>query len=283
VYIILQFAIIGPRDEICHGSERFSHWVGAVKVAVVACFFLSSFTHMIIAAFLGYGIQRDMDHPVAVYSASATVSLIAGISTLVTVLDGERHICKDVFGVETYQAQWAEWITTVPLLGYITIALEDKSKISWRDKGAIASTALMIAFGFAMNFKGAESSPSGSWSEHEWKAYGCVMFVISVLCMSAVIVIAWRAANETKVYKEAELVASVASARWQVERAAMKGWLSRLLVVFLPMFPAIYVLRWTKVISRYNKSAFIGLIPSLVSFPFTLLLWCYPCAASFHR
>jgi hypothetical protein len=90
----------------------------------------------------------------AIYTAVLTVNIIAASAFLLTFLMNYGGICTDVFGVVSTTPQWAEWLVTVPLMVYMTLAIEDKPALTFRDKAVIAVFICAIAFGFLLNFRG---------------------------------------------------------------------------------------------------------------------------------
>ena len=49
--------------------------------------------------------------------------------------------------MQTFSSQWPEWLVDVPLLGYITVALEDKYELEREDMILITMMFCMIFFG----------------------------------------------------------------------------------------------------------------------------------------
>jgi hypothetical protein len=189
--------------------------------------------------------EELMEHPRSAYAACATVSFIAGISTIISLTSGNSRICKDALGVETYLSQWAEWMVLVPMLGYITVGVEDKSSLSREDLAFILLMFLMIFFGFAMNFIAEGSSANAA-------SYGWLMFGLSCLCYvgSCALVATYRRRTMAVLNGE-ESHQSRGRSDWQAERIVTKYRLSSYLLVFMPFFPLIYLLGFTRAINRY--------------------------------
>ena len=59
-------------------------------------------------------------------------------------------ICEDMLGVESVCGQWAEWLTSVPLIVYMTIAVEDKKSLALGDFIVIGSCFLCVFCGFLL-------------------------------------------------------------------------------------------------------------------------------------
>lgn len=66
-----------------------------------------------------------------------------------------------MLGVESVCGQWAEWLTSVPLIVYMTIAVEDKLALDGEDYIIIGSCVGCILFGFLMNFSYKENYHAG--------------------------------------------------------------------------------------------------------------------------
>lgn len=69
-----------------------------------------------------------------------TISMIAGISSMLTFVYDWGGVCVDAFKVYSTGAQFGEWIAVVPLLVYSAIAIQEKTNFSSNDIGAIMST-----------------------------------------------------------------------------------------------------------------------------------------------
>jgi hypothetical protein len=146
-YILLQAFV--SYFSICNGTEEIEQWTQQVIVAIAGCFMLSVAYHAIIGVTMGAYSQnsKQLSYPRSVYAAAATVSLLAGISACIKINDNYHSICKDALGMETFSSQWPEWLVDVPLLGYITVALEDKYELGTEDIILICMMFSMIFFG----------------------------------------------------------------------------------------------------------------------------------------
>jgi magnesium-transporting ATPase (P-type) len=124
-------AIVGYQNKICPlGAEPFSSDTHTANIIVASCFTLLFVHNIISMSFFFSSNQKDMQHPRSVYGAAATITLIAGISNIISLTSsGSRHICEDALGIETYHSQWADWMVTVPLMGYVALAIEDKRRL----------------------------------------------------------------------------------------------------------------------------------------------------------
>ena len=63
---------------------------------------------------------------VGVYCAALLESLIASSSSLLTAYWGYGGVCTDMLGAQSPCAMWAEWLCSVPLLLYMSIAIEGR-------------------------------------------------------------------------------------------------------------------------------------------------------------
>ena len=146
-YIVLQSSI--SYFSVCNGKEPIEPWAQTVIIAIAGCFMLSVAYHTIIGVAMGryYRNSKELSYPRSVYAAAAVVSLVAGISACIKIRDNYQSICKDAFGMETFSSQWPEWLVDVPLLGYITVALEDKFELGREDVILICMMFSMIFFG----------------------------------------------------------------------------------------------------------------------------------------
>jgi hypothetical protein len=238
-YLILQ-ALIGAQRGICTIREPFSQWTQNFNVICASCFMLSVCHHFIVGAFLGTWQHKDMDHPRSVYAAAATVSLIAGISNIITIANGYTHICIDSLGISTYHTQWAEWLVTVPLLGYITCAVDDKIALSNQDIMVIALMFLTIFFGFLMNL------PNVSASEE----IGIFYFIVSCMCVGGNIYLAMQSHRERiRIENSGD---QEANTLWRLQRLNMQARLAWFLTAVLPLFPANYLLGLFDYFNRYG-------------------------------
>jgi hypothetical protein len=239
VYALLE-SILGSNEAFCSkGQQPFEIWAVHVNFIVAACFMLSAFHNATMATLMGSFFNKHMDYPRSAYAASATVSLVAGISSIVSLTKGKTHICKDVFGIETYHAQWAEWLVAMPLIGYIAIAVEDKDALNREDILVIVLMFLTILFGFVMNV---------SHSSHSKHQLGWGFFSISCICYLGNIVMA--ASAWSKVRESSTTDKGVVHSGWKLGRSVLKYRLSLMLLLVLPIFPIIYLLRYFHIISR---------------------------------
>ena len=146
-YIILQSLV--SYFSVCTGTEPIEPWTQRVITSIAGCFMLSVFYHGFIGVAMGAysSDSKELAYPRSVYAAAAVISLVAGISACIKVNDNYQSICTDALGMQTFSSQWPEWLVDVPLLGYITVALEDKYELEREDMILITMMFCMIFFG----------------------------------------------------------------------------------------------------------------------------------------
>ena len=182
----------------------------------------------------------------AIYCAVLTVNLIAGSSFLITFLNEFGGICTDVFGVPSTTPQWAEWIVTVPLMVYMTLALEEKEALTLRDKVILAVFVCAIGFGFLLNFK-SMGVPMG-----------IVLFVLG--CCSITVNFWLDRVYGSKLFDEmgAELTGKGADYALMA-RLSKQRTLSRLFLTVFPFFPATHLAGQIQLLSREQVFIAYGL------------------------
>ena len=221
-YIFLQI-LFSTQTHFCSRIEPFADWTFHVGVGVASCFCLSVCCNVINAFAVESWAQKETEHLRAVYAGAATMSMIAGSSSVVTLL-GDT-VCRDAFGLETPKSQWPEWLIAAPLLVYITIAIEDKRNLTIEDATIIFLMFLCVLFGFLMNV-------------HVSLTWGIVLFVLSSLCMTMDLFLAMKAGRHTKQFGPSQLRAQ----QWFLERMRTKSRLAKLLFWILPFFMLIHIL-----------------------------------------
>ena len=85
-----------------------------------------------------------------------------------------------MLGVESLCGQWAEWLTSVPLIVYMTIAVEDKTALDKIDGLIIASCFMCIFFGFILNISADDHSGLGIVLL--MLSFGAIGLTITCLC-----------------------------------------------------------------------------------------------------
>lgn len=121
LYVVMQIAVGSfMMAGGCREHAPVAEWTKQVNVAAAGCFLLSAFHHVTISILLGsnwYSSWVDLAYPRAVYISAALVSLVAGISACIKIVEQYQYVCVDALGVPTFPSQWPEWMTDVPLLG----------------------------------------------------------------------------------------------------------------------------------------------------------------------
>ena len=125
----------------------------------------SSFVLMTIGASVGhfllqvfrviakFGTDEVVNHGSAVWM----VLLITGIQALTQYLGYHFRdmnlVCEDYFGVRTSVFLWVEWLSTVPVMFYLTSIMDvNKLALTAYDKGVVASATVGLACLCALNF-----------------------------------------------------------------------------------------------------------------------------------
>jgi hypothetical protein len=96
----------------------------------------------------------------------------------------------------------------------------------------------MIFFGFAMNFL--KNAP----------VYGWVLYTLGGLCYGGLLRKVVRARRKALEVQLTIKKATSSPTSWEAERSTMKYRLSALLLVVMPLFPLVYLLRYTGIIDR---------------------------------
>ena len=223
LYVVLQVSL-STQSSVCDLPIPFADWTYLVGIAVASCFGLSVCYHVSNGLSVESWAQKETEHLRGVYAGAATMSIIAGSSTVLYLSRFGTHVCRDALGMDTPGVQWPEWMVAAPLLVYITIAIEDKSELTVEDYAIIILMFLCILFGFVMNF-------------FEDLAWGIILYILSTLCMVGNIVLALKAKQDTKNQENSKLL----SRQWILERKIMKSRLAQLLFWILPLFPIFYI------------------------------------------
>ena len=224
VYTLLQI-LLSTQTKFCNHTEPFADWTIHVGIGVASCFCLSVLCNVINGFAVESWAQKETEHLRAVYAGAATMSLIAGSSSVLNLTLIGGTVCRDALGLDTPRSQWPEWLIAAPLLVYITIAIEDKRSLTTEDITIIFLMFLCILFGFLMN-----ASADMMW--------GVVLFVLSSLCMIGNLFLAVRAARNTKKFEPAQQ----RSQQWFLERMRTKSRLAKLLFWILPLFVLVHIL-----------------------------------------
>ena len=222
-YVILQ-VILSSQSTVCDLHVPFADWTRLVGIGVASCFGLSVCYHVANGISVESWAEKETEHLRGVYAGAATMSIVAGASTVLYLTEFGQHVCRDALGMDTPGVQWPEWMVAAPLLVYITIAIEDKSELSVEDYAIIILMFLCILFGFVMNF----------FMDLAW---GIILYTLSTLCMVGNIVLALKARRNTRNRENSKVL----SRQWILERMIMKSRLAQLLFWILPLFPIFYI------------------------------------------
>lgn len=169
------------------------------------------------------------------YMAGMTVGVIAGSSSLLTYSIDHGGVCKDVLGVESSAAQWSEWVTCVPLMAYIAVAVEDKVRLSLHDYIVIVCLFIAVFSGAVMNFS-FENQAVGVFLF----VIGCVALVVSYLVVRSIEIGGGSLnSDDNAKKKDADLVT-----------ATKKVSLLRLIYIIFPAFPIVYLFAYYEKLDR---------------------------------
>ena len=245
IYVVLQLLIglksglgdtttsdmdVGTRAYYFYNGGATSFIVSAVQQAV-----------KIFECRLQPGKRRSAE---AIYFAVLTVNIIAASSFLLTFLMNYGGICTDVFGVVSNTSQWAEWLVTVPLMVYMTLAIEDKERLTKRDIIILVVFVLAIAFGFLLNFRDMGI------------AWGIVLFVFG--CCSITVNFWLDMSYGSKLSSELTIVDGKIDYA-AMNRTSKQKTLSRLFLFAFPCFPATHIAANIQLLTREQVFIAYGL------------------------
>ena len=238
VYILLQF-FIGMKSDLCmkEEDEPISDRVFYFYNGAGFTFVISAIQQIvrIMECKLHWGDNNSQ----GIYFTVFTVSAIAASSFILTSTIQWGGICKDVLGVKSTAAQWAEWLVTVPIMVYMTLAMEDKAALTSYDIIIIAVFALAILSGFLLNF---DTMPL---------ALGYVLFILG--CCSITVTIVLNSLTKRS-FRDAMRDHSVSHSDYRrlLTKASKRRILTKLFVIVFPSFPLTHVLAQANVLDRDN-------------------------------
>lgn len=168
LYVVLQTLV--KYNTLCDNHDPFAEWISDYYICAGFAFSVSALQYVILA-FHSYRTENFRNF--MLHLAAATITIIAGSSSLLTYAYNFGGICQDALGIESQATQWSKWMICAPLLAYIIISGEDKESLSFADIGVIFSLFVVVLCMFVMNFK---------FTSH---GVSVILFVIS--CLSVVI------------------------------------------------------------------------------------------------
>jgi signal transduction histidine kinase len=139
-------------------------------------------------------------------------------------------ICLDPLGVETVSAQWAEWVASVPLIVYITIAMEEKAALEEEDWTILLAVIAAMILGLLLQLLQATS-----------RDVGVAVLVGAMSCLCFILVLIFR--SSVKAWKAIEDIGKKQHCENQlktIRQSFVKKHLSRLICLNFPFFPAVY-------------------------------------------
>ena len=152
-----------------------------------------------------------------------------------------------MLGVESVCGQWAEWLTSVPLIVYMTIAVEDKEVLCGQDYAIIISCVMCIVFGFVMNFPWLNSALGGVLLVFSFGSIGVTVLTLYYQAGKKPISCTVVRVDQTSHEEENRILA---------QRLKMRSIANLLLWVF-PFFGIIHLLGWKRLLDR--DSVFVGI------------------------
>jgi len=133
---------------ICEEEKiiQYSNWTRDINMLVSGtfiCTILTQINRLVVSTFRE---ENDIGTEASFY-ASICVSCIAGVSCMSTLCFDWGGVCRDAFGVANPTVQWIEWMTSVPVMVFITLSMDEKVTFTATDKALIFSLFLCIFFG----------------------------------------------------------------------------------------------------------------------------------------
>lgn len=99
-----------------------------------------------------FGSRQENDiGTLSAHYAALCVNLIGTMSLVSTVAAGWGGTCVDVFA-----AHWPDWLTSIPLLAFIVLSVDDKPSLSGDDLGLLCLLQLAVALGTLAQSSAAE-------------------------------------------------------------------------------------------------------------------------------
>lgn len=257
IYVVMQ-TLVGYND-ICTVATPFAPWTRYYYFAAGFSFITSTLQQMNKI----YGCWRqNLTNPHynkgIFYLAAITVSVIAGSSCLLTYNSAHGGICRDALGVDSSAAQWSEWLTSVPLMAYIAVAVEDKICLTKSDYLVIFGLFLSVLCGALMNLK-IDNYAAGLFL----LICGCLTFIgasIIIRNLETGGEILDRVSHRNKV-KDEDLVA-----------ATKKASLSLLINIIFPTFPILYFIGYFGRLNRDQLNVGFALLSVLAKLLFVSAL-----------
>ena len=191
---------------------------------------------------LNSGVIYSSHHNIkTTFYAVMAVNSIAACSALTTFLH-PNGTCTNYFGVQLNAEIFPEWLASVPLLGFMAIAVDSKIKFNLNDKIFIGSLFFCILFGFMLVFK-IFHNPILSYLLMFLAvfSFGIFMYLAEVMIGEA-----YKVINDNPL---------LPSNSFKVHLATRKILLIRFLTVLFPAFPAFYFLNMLKVLDANTTDA----------------------------
>eukprot|EP01041_Mallomonas_annulata_P009292 gene9292-19286_t len=194
-----------------------------------------------------------------IFATNFTITFLAGSASFLSAGWSWGGTCEDPFGVSIHATQISEWITCVPLLYYVVIALDDKESFSKRDKVAIVSIFIaMTSLGItqlAISF-----------------ATFIFFFVTAhIFCILGMYILITGNHN-ISINNSEEPHLDEESGQIIGGNSRIRARLCLLLVCTMPLFPIVYYLAWSNVIGSQITIFLFVLLNLIVKLVFTSLV-----------
>lgn len=173
------------------------------------------------------------------YLAAVSVATIAGASSLSTYSLNYGGICRDVLGIDSSAAQWSEWITCVPLMAYIALAVDHKPCLTMIDCAVVIGIILAVSSGVIMNFNFVNY------------IFGIFLFIFgSCSLLASHIATLYIRVEECNVETRPSTEYHLRRRDDEIIASVKKTALMRLMFFIFPIFPLAYLLKFCGVIDR---------------------------------
>eukprot|EP01041_Mallomonas_annulata_P014765 gene14765-31373_t len=194
-----------------------------------------------------------------IYAANFTISFLAGSSSFLSAGLNWGGTCEDAFGVTYPSTQIAEWITCVPILFYVIIAIDYKSEFSYKDKIAMGSILLaMICKEITLFFNSLAISVLFFILAHIFALLGMYILIITNTNLTG--------------YGTLEPILDDESGQIIGGNSRIRARLCLLLVCTMPLFPIVYYLAWSNVIGSQLTIFLFTLLNLIVKLVFASLV-----------
>eukprot|EP01041_Mallomonas_annulata_P006753 gene6753-13688_t len=151
IQVLFRCDQVYSKSPICT-AEPPSYWIWLATCFEAIAFFtkgIGILWHAVISQTI---TEIRSESAVSTLISAATISFIAGSSSMLTSIWNWGGVCEDPFGVRSRATRTGEWISCVPYLMYIVIAIDYKPHYSNRDKTVLVSITLAMIFTCLLQF-----------------------------------------------------------------------------------------------------------------------------------